>query len=468
MENFIIHTLKSGLCLGVFLTIYALLLRNTTFFKFNRAFLITGIVASLIVPSIRYTYNVFIPVTNTTGIVPETSTPDTSISIWIIAFAMYITGIITLIVINMFSYMKLKKLISNGEKSDAGSCKIIESIDITSPFSVLNYVIINTKNLSNVEKDLIMKHEITHIDQKHWIDLFCSECILLLQWFNPLAWIYVRLLKENHEFLADKAVIDSGISPIVYQAVLINQRFQKQVFSLSNSFSYTKPQIRLEMIKKTQSSPWKRIGALTIVPVFGMFIWTSATPNYIFTQEPLVVTETETVKDTITGATLSGDINVIGYGTQSKNSTGTNGIANKNKPLFILDGQKIGNQEMDKIDPNTIESITVLKDGEAVAKYGEDAKNGVIIIRTKEYVKNTQPETASTKKEIRFAGNEVNVTSDNLEEILLIVNGKEVSPDTYKALNPAEIESIEVIKDVEAVSTYGDKGKNGVIIVEMK
>src|SRR5665647_1778509 len=51
-----------------------------------------------------------------------------------------------------------------------------------------------------------------------------------------------------------------------------------------------------------------------------------------------------------------------------------------NSPLIIVDG--IQNRGLDRIDPATIESITVLKDASA-AIYGSEAANGVILVTTK-------------------------------------------------------------------------------------
>ncbi len=52
-------------------------------------------------------------------------------------------------------------------------------------------------------------------------------------------------------------------------------------------------------------------------------------------------------------------------------------------PIVYVDGEKISNEELKKIDPETIESVSVLKDAYAVAKYGKKAKNGVIKITLK-------------------------------------------------------------------------------------
>lgn len=54
----------------------------------------------------------------------------------------------------------------------------------------------------------------------------------------------------------------------------------------------------------------------------------------------------------------------------------------QDKPLIIIDG-KADDTEIDKIDPNNIESITVLKDSTAIKTYGKKGKNGVIIIKSK-------------------------------------------------------------------------------------
>jgi TonB-dependent SusC/RagA subfamily outer membrane receptor len=63
----------------------------------------------------------------------------------------------------------------------------------------------------------------------------------------------------------------------------------------------------------------------------------------------------------------------------------TNSIIGGEEPLFVLDGMPLtaGAGQLDGINPNTIESITVLKDAGATAIYGSRAANGVILIKTK-------------------------------------------------------------------------------------
>ena len=53
------------------------------------------------------------------------------------------------------------------------------------------------------------------------------------------------------------------------------------------------------------------------------------------------------------------------------------------KTAFVLLDGVVYEGDLDAIDPNTIEHITVLKDSAAIATYGEAAKDGAIVITTK-------------------------------------------------------------------------------------
>ena len=56
-----------------------------------------------------------------------------------------------------------------------------------------------------------------------------------------------------------------------------------------------------------------------------------------------------------------------------------------NTPVYVIDNKIISPDFLRQLDINSIESISILKDQEALDKYGEGAKNGVIIINTKSY-----------------------------------------------------------------------------------
>ncbi|MEO9021422.1 MAG: SusC/RagA family TonB-linked outer membrane protein [Ginsengibacter sp.] len=62
---------------------------------------------------------------------------------------------------------------------------------------------------------------------------------------------------------------------------------------------------------------------------------------------------------------------------------GNNSITGDNSPLYVVDGFPIENPNNNAINPDDIESISVLKDASATAIYGARGANGVIIITTK-------------------------------------------------------------------------------------
>ncbi len=97
----------------------------------------------------------------------------------------------------------------------------------------------------------------------------------------------------------------------------------------------------------------------------------------------IVKTPTTNVSNSL-GGRLPGLVTVTpsgepGYDGSVLRIRGVNTLGN-NSPLIVVDG--IPGRSLDRIDPSTIESVTVLKDASA-AIYGAQAANGVILVTTK-------------------------------------------------------------------------------------
>ena len=75
-------------------------------------------------------------------------------------------------------------------------------------------------------------------------------------------------------------------------------------------------------------------------------------------------------------------VHVIGNG-KSKSSIFISGGEGEKDPLIVIDGKEVKNKKLEDLDPNTIESVNVLKGKSAKEKYGKKGKNGVIEIITK-------------------------------------------------------------------------------------
>ena len=79
--------------------------------------------------------------------------------------------------------------------------------------------------------------------------------------------------------------------------------------------------------------------------------------------------------------------------TQSSGQPGANGsdfyirgiatISGAKSPLIVMDGMEISQDDLNHLDPDVVESFSILKDASATAMYGSRGANGVLIITTK-------------------------------------------------------------------------------------
>ncbi|MFK7783191.1 M56 family metallopeptidase [Psychroserpens sp.] len=132
------------------------------------------------------------------------------------------------------------------------------------------------------------------------------------------------------------------------------------------------------------------------------------------------------------------------------------------EPIFIIDGKKVKKSIFENVDSDDIESVFILKDNNATKKYGEDGKNGVIVM-TKKGSKNSSSEDHVIIK----SSNNFTIKTDG-DDPLVILNGKIVGQNDMKDINPDDILSVDVLKDKSVTKRYGKEGENGVIIIRTK
>jgi TonB-dependent SusC/RagA subfamily outer membrane receptor len=141
------------------------------------------------------------------------------------------------------------------------------------------------------------------------------------------------------------------------------------------------------------------------------------------------------------------------------------------QPLYVVNGVETTSTNLNEISPDSIESISVLKDQSATALYGDKGKNGVVVITTKKYGQNNKSGnvTIGYGNNAALLGNPApfGTTTGKTNQPLIIVNGKE-SGQTLNNIDPATIESVFVLKNEKATEKYGEKGKNGVLEIITK
>jgi len=117
---------------------------------------------------------------------------------------------------------------------------------------------------------------------------------------------------------------------------------------------------------------------------------------------------------------------------------GVSSINTNNSPLFILDGVALHNNfEIQQLDPNLIENISVIKDkSQALEKYGSKADNGVIIITTKKPI---------TVGKVGAASGINDVYPGDTKEVTVIGYGRKDADASTKDSSSGSIKEVTVI-----------------------
>ena len=454
MEVFGIYSLKAGVILTLFWGIYLLFLQKETFYRFNRGFLLTGLIAAIFLPLIiiRYTVEVSAPTIPAFPLVELETIPAyadknaTFLQICSRLIPVVYTVVLTvLLIVRSIGLTRLVKSIRQNKSKRYVGYHIIESSDFDGAFSFFRFVFI-PPNLNETEKHIILKHENAHIKQKHWIDLLLTNTLSLIWWFNPVMWLYEKAIRNNHEYLADQDVL-IDYQRDDYQQTLLNQWLKIPFFPITNSFTYTNNLKRIMMMKKNNSNPFKKLYAFLSVPVLALFLMAFAEKVYV---------EQDPQRENDSGIYTRG-----GSDTLMIRSTTTG------KPLLLVDGKEIAS--LNGIAPADIESMSVLKNESAIAQYGEKGKDGVILITTKKFAaQKAEVEQQQVMMEQQKAGQSLSVRlkPTNGKNPLYIVDDKEVS--SFDGINPADIESISVLKEGSVLSRFGERGYNGVVLITTK
>lgn len=512
METLLIYIAKSSICLTAIYSLYFVMFRNTTFFTFNRIYLSIGIILSLLLPFIRFKNTVVLPSLNTVSITNITSTEvsQTSSTNYLLytAIVLFAGGIFVRLSYLLYDIYKIFKLKKTCEVKTIEGINYCINPSIKNPFSFGKNIFIGVDFFSDKERDIIVQHELTHIKQYHIVDLILGQSILLLQWFNPLSWLYVKSQKQNLEYIADKVVISNGVHLAEYQATLLNTLLEHQAFALGQSFNYANPLKRINMMKKEKTNNLRKLSLVLALPLLGGFLWANTSSVYVYNDKPtsdvkidgksyknaLFIVDNEVVDfnlidpssietfSKLNGESVIESLNILNgekaietYGEKAKG--GAVIITSKNahkkssydrrKALIIVDGEKVANIE--DLNPSDISKIEILKDELAIDTYGEKGKNGVMIISTKNSTDNTEADQL-TGRIGSIKSNEVSpqveIKGLDVSDKLIIVDGVEIK--NLDSIDPKNIKSMSVLKSKSATKFYGEKGKNGVILITMK
>jgi TonB family protein len=275
METYFNYVIESGIGLGVFTLIYWLLLRKEVLLKTSRIYLLVAVLFSTLLPFLSIDLSswnkpeTIAPVTNevvlktnlletitvtASGFPAKVGQAIVSVkpSVWF-----YTVGALLVFFFLVTGIAQLLSMISHNRRFRLKMARLIISNKAVSPYSFFNYIFISRELPEQENWKAMVHHELEHVRQGHSFDVLFVDFMMVFQWFNPFYWIIRRLVRENHEFLADRAVIQRGsISTGNYKALLLSQAIGGRPVMTSNFFNVKSIQKRFKMITKNKTGKY--------------------------------------------------------------------------------------------------------------------------------------------------------------------------------------------------------------------
>lgn len=284
--------LKSSLCMLALLAIYHLFLQREKTHRFNRFYLLIALIISLSAPFITIdtgNNEIMKPVAATAMVLQEAaispslniesapSTNYTIIAVWLIY------GIITFLMLIKF-IKNIHNFIKKASKNPVikyESAILVLLSEKTLPHTFLNYIFVNKEEYEkNTIENELYTHELTHVRQKHTIDILFVELLKIVLWFNPLLYFYKKAIQLNHEFLADEKVVSSFDNAVFYQNLLLEKAAIGNPFYLASNLNFSITKQRLLMMTKSTSKTKSTVLKVAVIPiVIGLITFLSLKNN---------------------------------------------------------------------------------------------------------------------------------------------------------------------------------------------
>ena len=267
------YLLLVNIYLTLFYGFYALLLRSETFFQLNRIYLVGAALLSFIIPLVQSDWikNLFITqkvqyavygTGSDISITDFAPIENTSYTLGELLIMLYLAGVILLALRLMWQFIQLRAIIRNAS--------------LSVPFSFFNTINVADDTEG---KAVIIAHEKVHARQWHSADVLIVETVMIINWFNPVVYLYRFSVKHIHEFIADRQAIKAGNDKADYALLLLSQAFHAPAHQLVNPF-YNQSLLkkRIMMLQKSKSQRIKLLKYGMSAPLFIlMLILSSAT-----------------------------------------------------------------------------------------------------------------------------------------------------------------------------------------------
>ena len=303
MSYLLIYLIKSTVYLGLFYAFFMIVMRGTTFFRFNRVMLLLGTFVCMLLPCYTITVNevegIQLPMqildemlilktsdepiaTSTIELSLQETAPTASTPFLpIILLGIYFLGMLAYWVMVIRSFAEVWKMIASHPKQWKDGCWLVIIPEKIPSFSWSNYIVISEEDYRNYPQVLV--HERMHYLCRHSYDILFFTIVHAIHWFNPMVWLIRTELKQLHEFEADQGVIHQGIDATQYQLLLVKKAVGKKLYTIANGFNHTKLQKRITMMIQEKSNGWERLKWLMAVPVVAgaMLLFTEVEEKHV-------------------------------------------------------------------------------------------------------------------------------------------------------------------------------------------
>ena len=318
--NALDYVLKANLYGLLFVGCYWLFLRRHTFFSLNRTYLLLSAVLSLSLPLVHLptktvetlpiavpvgvltlpTVTVeaaLLPITPSTQVTEPTITISTPVNWELIGRWAYALIAGFLLIRLMVQVWRLVRLIHQSPRQHMDGYALVRPNDTNTPtFSFFRFLVLNP---ADAENDLILHHELIHIQQRHSADVLALATLRAIFWAVPTLWLTDRLLRQVHEFLADQQTHQ----PTDYARFLVEYTFGLQPNALTNGFF--NPALlkgRIRMLHQRATTRWALGKYMLVLPLaFGLLAMTTAREQ-IRAVVSQATDESITVSGRVTGA----------------------------------------------------------------------------------------------------------------------------------------------------------------------
>ena len=538
------YFLQVMLCSGVMMGYYWLVLRNKRFHQYNRFYLLAIALFSWLVPLIKIKWG-YSPVAenpqmfqflsvladNNTQIEESLIHKGIQWNVELLVSGVYLAIAFVLLAGMIQALFRIYRLLQIHSYKNVGDIYLILTLAKGTPFSFFRYIFWNDEiDIRSEAGKQILQHELTHVQQKHSFDKLFIQLVLIVGWFNPFFWLLRKEMEMIHEFIADKKAVNNGDTASLAQ-MLLTTVYPQQQFALTHPFFFSPIKRRLQMLTQNKNPRYSYVRRLVVLPLLAMvvvlFAFRNKERNTTLSVASVMasVVDQQKLANSVEKANLY--FNRFGEFVEEDNFSDIKTMVHNldtvikkdnasvlkitmppnskaNKPLLIIDGKKADNQEVNAIDPSMIQSVNVLKDKSATALYGEEGKNGVILITTKQNlysspisvqnVPNTQNSNSNLQGTLSATQVDKETTQINLISTIHAVTGIEKYPDTLiyikdkngnklaqpplvfidgvkrdmNSVPPNEIATVNVWKGDSAIKKYGEEGKNGVVEINTK